>query len=459
AGLLALAMIYLAGELIKRGVLTPPVQFALCILATAALLGIGLLVERKEKTPGQLLIGLGALGGYLTAGAGHSTFHLYTDRAALVAFFVWAMGVLSFGFVRTSKPFAFLGLAGGLIAAIGARSNPEIAFALSGITFVVAGAMAMKHRWPDVVGWTYALATVALAVIAKGQPSLVVVALLEAAAASAVLMRILKPSDRYLSSAPAASGTLFAWIYAAYYGHLAAGWPAALLALWGLGAAYVAWKDEDAATRWTFGTIGFISTGLMAPGTLPLEIRTWIWAIAAVVAAGVCILRPSIFTGVLLLVWMATLLLGRADFPHPGTMPDVVFWPLVAVLHVGLLQVYLQKPLQDPHWETSLFLGVSFPLIGMATGSILAAAGLSYKNAATFSLAAAAFSLMAIGFRTDRLGARYAAWAGLAITVGKFIFVDLSEVDVAVRIAALSVIGVVAFLAGAVYQRKSKEVE
>ncbi|RYG33108.1 DUF2339 domain-containing protein [bacterium] len=458
AGLLALAMIFLASELIKRGVLTPTLQFALCILATILLLGVGFWVERREKIPGQLLIGLGALGGYLTTSAGYTTFHLYSDKAALASFFLWGMAVMAFGFARISKAFTLLGLLGGVVAAVGARTDPTVAFALSGITFVAAGTISTRHRWPDLIGATYGVSTAVLLMIATGQPAPVVIALVEAALASYALSLVIKPPmDRWLLAVPAACGTVLAWGYAGAYRHLDGGWVAGLLAAWGVAAALIAWKESDEPTRWALGTIGFMAAGLMAPGTLPLEIRTWVWMVAAAIAAGFCIARPSPFAAIIQLIWMGTLLAGRASFVVPGSLPDSVFWPLMAVLQFGLMRVYLLKPIEEATAEAMLFLVVTFPLIVMATLSLLGTAGLSPKNAVTVSLATGAFSLMAIGFRADRLGARYAAWVGLLITIAKFIFIDLSEVDVIVRIAALAAVGIVAFLAGAVYQRRSKE--
>lgn len=449
-------MISLASELIKRDILKPPMQFALCVLATVSLLGIGRWAERKEPRMGQLLIGLGALGGYLTAGAGYSTFHVYSDQIALSLFFVWAMVVIGYGFVRESKPFALLGLAGGLIASYGARTHPDTALALNMITFVASSAVAYRRKWPEAVGWSYGAAMLAFWTVATGQPSVVLLFLAQAAVGTAALLGLLKPPDRVLAALPAAIGVGMAWIYSGNYNLLAGNWVAAVIFLWGLAAGYLAYRDKDEPTRWAFGAAGYVAAGLMAPGTLPLEMRTWVWLVATVVAAGFCVFRPSAFAAVLQLVWMGFLIGGRALFPVPASLPDAAFWPVMAALHFTLLPLYLRKPVEDAVGEAVMFLATSFPLIGVAALSLFNVAGLNLKNGSTLALATASFSLMALGFRTDRLGARYAAWVGLTLTVGKFIFFDLSEVDPAVRIAAMFAVGTVAFLAGAVYARRSK---
>ncbi|CAN5678245.1 hypothetical protein BH11ARM2_BH11ARM2_21010 [soil metagenome] len=454
--LIAIAMISLASELIQRGILKPPVQFALCVLATISLLGIGRWAEKKEPRAGQLLTGLGALGGYLTTGAGYSTFHVYSDQVALGLFFAWAMGVIGYGFARESKPFALLGLLGGIVACYGARTHPDTALALDMITFAASSAVAYRRRWPDAIGWTYAAGAFALWIPATGQPSPVILCLVQAAVATFALMKLLQPPDRLLSAIPAGVGVAMAWAYAGNYNLLNGGWVAGVIFFWGVLAGWVAYREKDQPTQWAFGSVAFVASGLMAPGTLPLEVRTWIWLFASAVAAGFCFRRPSPFAAAVQIVWMGFLLGGRVVFPSPHSLPDAVFWTMLTVLHFALYPQYLKKPIEEGAAEAVVFLATSFPLIAAASGSLLMAAGLSLKNSSTLALATATFSMMAVGFRTDRLGARYAAWVGLTLTVGKFIFFDLSEVDPAVRIAAMFAVGTVAFLAGAVYARRAK---
>ncbi|MBX3118788.1 MAG: DUF2339 domain-containing protein [Fimbriimonadaceae bacterium] len=165
AGLVVLGISYLTGLAIQRGFFTPAMQFWGAILLCISFLGIGYWRDRKEESIGQLLLGVGSAGMYLTFAGGHLTFDLYPGELMVGLFVLHSAANLVFGSVRGSKAFVVIGMVGGLIASLTPllKSGIEtfdgwpMTLALHASVTAATCGICLRKRWDDVLtGCLYA---------------------------------------------------------------------------------------------------------------------------------------------------------------------------------------------------------------------------------------------------------------------------------------------------------------
>lgn len=172
AAVVLLGIAYLVGLGIAGGWITVWHQFwgaaALCI----ASIGIGLWKRAEGHDFGQVLIGLGSCGLYLTFAGGHAFLKLYEAEALVAQFLVLSLLNLAYGGWSPSKSFVGIGLLGGLAAALMPmqRSNVELSLTLH-MAILVPTVLIVAHRkWPQMAmgAWFVSTAAMLWPVLTKG---------------------------------------------------------------------------------------------------------------------------------------------------------------------------------------------------------------------------------------------------------------------------------------------------
>lgn len=159
AGLVVLGISYLTGLAIQRNWLTPMMQFAGAILLCLLFVGLGIWKDRKNESIGQLLLGIGSAGLYMTFASGNLTFELYGGEVMVGLFVLHSATNLVFGTLRGSKSFVVMGMIGGLISALmpilkhGVHSHESWVLTLT-LHFAVSVAtcfISVRKKWDDVL--------------------------------------------------------------------------------------------------------------------------------------------------------------------------------------------------------------------------------------------------------------------------------------------------------------------
>lgn len=151
-------ILYLVGLAISRGYITPQMQFigelALCV----AFIGFGLLKRNVREEFGQLMLGIGSSGLYLTFAGGHVYKHLYNGETLIGLFMALSFANLGFALWRSSRSFLALGLIGGLVAAMLPMRdhNVRLDVILHLLILVPSALIVARNRWPGmgILLWT-----------------------------------------------------------------------------------------------------------------------------------------------------------------------------------------------------------------------------------------------------------------------------------------------------------------
>ncbi len=178
AGLVLLGITYLTALAIQRHLITPGMQFGGAVLLCLAFLAVGIWKDRQNESIGQLLIGLGSAGLYLTFAGGNLTFDLYSGTTMVGLFVLHSAANLAFGSHRGSKPFVVLGMLGGLMASVmplmnsGPRTheNWQLSLVLHACVTAATMGICIKKQWDDVLARYLLLAFFLLFPIAMKLP-------------------------------------------------------------------------------------------------------------------------------------------------------------------------------------------------------------------------------------------------------------------------------------------------
>lgn len=170
AGVVLLGIAYLVSLGIAQGWITVLHQFWGAIALCGLSIGIGLWKRAEGFDFGQVLIGLGSCGLYLTFAGGHVFLHLYEGEALVSQFVLLSLANLLYGAWSPSKTFVGIGLLGGLAASLMPLEDKNVAMAamLHGLIVLPACFVIAQRRWPGMAlgGWgvsTLALLPVVLA--------------------------------------------------------------------------------------------------------------------------------------------------------------------------------------------------------------------------------------------------------------------------------------------------------
>lgn len=142
---------------IERGWLTPAVQFGLALLSSAMFMVVGYRHREEREDFGQLLMGLGSCGVYLSFAGAHVFHKLFVGEVLVAAFLVWSLVNLGYSLIMGSRAFHAIGFIGGLLASIMPLQNENsTAAALLHFSIVIPSMLAaVRVKWNSFVtfGW------------------------------------------------------------------------------------------------------------------------------------------------------------------------------------------------------------------------------------------------------------------------------------------------------------------
>lgn len=152
---------------IERGWLTPAVQFGLALLSSAVFMLVGYRHREEREDFGQLLMGLGSCGVYLSFAGAHVFHKLFVGEVLVAAYFVWSLVNLGYSLIIGSRAFHAIGFVGGLLASILPLQNGNAtAAALLHFSIVIPSMLAaVRVKWNSFVtfGWFLTSFTLLLA--------------------------------------------------------------------------------------------------------------------------------------------------------------------------------------------------------------------------------------------------------------------------------------------------------
>jgi hypothetical protein len=150
AVMIVLALLYLVAIGIARGVITPAMQFAGELLLSAGFIGLGFLKQNEREEFGELLIGVGSCGLYLSFAGAHVYKGLITGEALVGLYILLGLANLAFSTFRASKAFFAIGLVGGVAGAVLPirEGAVDLSLMLQSLVLGAAGIVAAARGWP-----------------------------------------------------------------------------------------------------------------------------------------------------------------------------------------------------------------------------------------------------------------------------------------------------------------------
>ncbi len=147
--MIVLAMIYMVALAISRGYITPTIQFGGELALCFTFIAVGLIKHNEREEFGQLLVGIGSCGLYLSFAGGDLAKHLYGDRILVGSFVLLSLLNLAFSWWRSSRSFLGIGMIGGLVASVMPmhEHNQVISVVLHFLILVPAALTVAKNRW------------------------------------------------------------------------------------------------------------------------------------------------------------------------------------------------------------------------------------------------------------------------------------------------------------------------
>lgn len=160
-GLVLIGVLILVAKAIELGWITPTVQFFGEIALCAVMIVIGLLRINLREDFGQVLIGGGSCGLYLSFAGGHVYKHLYEGETLVALFLALSAANFALSWWRTSRSFWVIGFLGGLVAASLPmdRSNTTASLWLVASIAVPALLLAARNTWLKAIVALWAVTT------------------------------------------------------------------------------------------------------------------------------------------------------------------------------------------------------------------------------------------------------------------------------------------------------------
>ncbi len=165
-------IIYLVGLALSRGWVTPQTQFIGEILLCLGFLGFGAFKRHEREEFGQLMMGIGSCGLYLSFAGGHLFKDLYVGKVVVLLFLLLSFANLGYAWWRGSRSFWAIGMVGGFLAAMMPMQMERqgIALTLHFMILVPSAIVVLRHRWssPSVLLWVLATAALVPALFYEG---------------------------------------------------------------------------------------------------------------------------------------------------------------------------------------------------------------------------------------------------------------------------------------------------
>jgi uncharacterized membrane protein len=160
--LVLLAVFYLVGLAIQRGWITPEVQFVGELLLCAGLIGVGVWKLNEREDFGQVLVGGGSCGLYLSFVGAHVYKDLITGETLVSLFVALSLMNLAFSWWRSSRTFWMIGFVGGLVSAGFPldRDNYTAALVLAALIVLPATLLAGYRQWMKAIAGLWFVSSV-----------------------------------------------------------------------------------------------------------------------------------------------------------------------------------------------------------------------------------------------------------------------------------------------------------
>lgn len=164
AVMVLLAVLFFVAWRYSQGLIPPGVVFAGEVLFCLAFVGAGLYKRNEREDFGQLLMGVGSSGLFLSLAGGHLVHKLYSAELLVAMFFGLSLVNLGVCLWRSSKSFLAIGVLGGIAAALMPtdRGNFVLNVVLHFGILVPSVAIVWKNRWADSAMLLWVVSSLAL---------------------------------------------------------------------------------------------------------------------------------------------------------------------------------------------------------------------------------------------------------------------------------------------------------
>lgn len=450
---------YLVNYAIKRDLITPEMQMAGAAIFSLIVSLIGGFVARTEETVrrtyGNLLVGLGSCGLYMTAAGGYSGWNLISAETMVISFVALSMANLAYGFWRSLPPFVVLGMAGGSIAAsmVATKGQYDLSSLILGIVGSAALAVLVasrQSRWVPAVWLIGSMSLISWSVAREATGSHYVVAGWLIANVLAYVFGNVREGREVEPIAPgimslAAIGNVFicadnrweagliALGFAAVFGGLAYRFEASRKSLAILSAVFIAIiAPFGLATSWYILTFAVLGTGLLVAA-----IRSYA-EIATLAAINLFIAG---------LLYLTIPMANSSDLLPFDERYLVAILSLIAVSATALVHHLSQSKLKESVELDSVTL-----ILGAGAVWVFAwrfvhleiQAGLLGREWITISWGACALGAIAIGAWVQLKALRFAGLGILMASFARVVIVELAELESIYKVMLLIGLGLLA---------------
>lgn len=143
-----LGVVYLVALAISRHYITPTMQFVGEQVLCAGFVVFGLIKRNEKEDFGQILVGIGSCGFYLSFAGAFAYKHLITDEQLVGLFALLSLLNLTFSGWRSSRSFLAIGVLGGFVAAVlPYDKNAMLSGDLQVAITLVAAAIVGRNKW------------------------------------------------------------------------------------------------------------------------------------------------------------------------------------------------------------------------------------------------------------------------------------------------------------------------
>ena len=157
AAVVVLALVYLVGLAISRGYITPSVQFVGEIGLCLGFMVFGQIKRFEREEFGQLMIGIGSCGLFLSAAGGDLAKHLYSDETMVGMFVALSLLNLAYSWAKSTRSFLTIGMLGGFSASMMPMKvhNQTMDLVLHLLILVPSLAVILRNQWNGMAAAAY----------------------------------------------------------------------------------------------------------------------------------------------------------------------------------------------------------------------------------------------------------------------------------------------------------------
>lgn len=449
-------LIYLVNYAIQRELIGPEIQMIGAAILAATFAVVGLWISRGEgesRLFGNILVGLGSCGLYMTAGGGHAGWKIITGEAMIIAFVLIALLTTIYGHVKSLPPFVMLGIAGGAIASamLGYRGEDSLAAGVITIVGVPAYISLISRRFPFWIGGVWLAGEVSLLFWQNPQSpialAVVGIWMLGGLVAHAFCRNREMPREDLITLLGiAVLGIVHLRIIAER------GWgPAAWIAVVGMALAVISRylpKDGKLAMLIAAG----ILVGILAPTCVPTAWMSLSFAAMGLVMAigarqiraelGLLAIADLAVAAQLYLISILSNGAFRLPFDERAAIPIFI---VIVVASAGFLGARIDhiREFAGNSWMFRLAAAIVSWILVSRFVDIQVGAGELRAEAMTISWGCTAIATFLVGNMLNYRELRVTGLAILMITLGRTVLVDLAELESVYKVMILIGVGIV----------------